>query len=365
MGKILIVDDEAPLRSLLDRVFNKEGHTVFTAKDGKEGLRKFGEEEIDLALIDIKMPGQSGVALLNEMKKINPEREVIVMTGYGSLETAIEATRSGAFDYLRKPFERIEHVVEAVHRGLEKKRLSDENRRLLEATRKQRDELSLSKEYVESILNSVVDILFVVDTNGMIKTINQGALDLLGYGEAELIGQHINVLFSKEGEGEEMGAAIMSTLAVAKGQAEATAIRDSAGFHRLVREGRIQHCEMMYQAKSGEMIPVSFSGSLIHGPGGSLIGIVGIARDMRELKRLIQQEKNFIAAAADADKKRAAGLEKVNRDLAEKGKRLQRFQDITVDREMVMVALKKEINDLLANLGKPKRYEVPEKIKKR
>jgi hypothetical protein len=92
---------------------------------------------------------------------------------------------------------------------------------------------------------------------------------------------------------------------------------------------------------------------------------VGIARDMREMKRLMQQEKHFVAASADAEKKRVVELEKVNRERVEKSKRLQKFQDVTVDRELVMVALKKEINDLLAKLGQPKRYEAPEKIKKR
>jgi DNA-binding NtrC family response regulator len=101
--RLLIVDDETTLCNSLRRVFEREGYEVAVAGDAEEGLRLFAESTFDLVLSDILLPHLSGIEFLQEMKKLVPEQLVVVMTAYGSMETAVAALRAGAHDYILKP----------------------------------------------------------------------------------------------------------------------------------------------------------------------------------------------------------------------------------------------------------------------
>ncbi len=109
----ILVVDEANVRQLLQKILSQEGYTVFTAKDGVEGLKITGEKTIDIIISDIKMPNMSGIEFLNETKKIDPQIGFILITAFASVETAIEALRSGAHDYITKPFD-IENILTTV-----------------------------------------------------------------------------------------------------------------------------------------------------------------------------------------------------------------------------------------------------------
>ena len=105
MGRILVVDDEANIRMTVKLALQHVGHTVETAADGLEGLEKFGDGlEYDLALLDRRMPGMEGLEVLKEMKKRDPEAKIIMATAFGTIDLAIEAMKSGATDFIRKPF---------------------------------------------------------------------------------------------------------------------------------------------------------------------------------------------------------------------------------------------------------------------
>ena len=101
--RLLIVDDEATLCNSLRRVFEREGYEVTVAGDAEAGLRLFAESTFDLVLSDILLPGLSGIEFLQEIKKLVPDQLVVVMTAYGSMETAVGALRAGAHDYILKP----------------------------------------------------------------------------------------------------------------------------------------------------------------------------------------------------------------------------------------------------------------------
>ncbi len=103
MHTILIVDDDKSIRYSLKRM-TEENFSVFTAQNGEEALNQFREHSPDLVIMDIKMPGQNGIDVLKQMKSIDPKSLVIIMTAYGTTETAIEAMKYGAFDYILKPF---------------------------------------------------------------------------------------------------------------------------------------------------------------------------------------------------------------------------------------------------------------------
>ncbi len=125
-AKILVVDDEEPLRRLLSKEFGRAGHLVETARDGEEGLARYREEIFNVVLLDIRMPGLDGVQTLKEMRKETTIPEIVILTGHGTIESAVECIKLGAYDYLTKPIKltELELVVNKAH---EKNRLRLQN----------------------------------------------------------------------------------------------------------------------------------------------------------------------------------------------------------------------------------------------
>jgi DNA-binding NtrC family response regulator len=117
--RILVVDDEKGVRKVLATVLEKEGYAVDTAQNGKEAIEKSNATLYGLALIDIRLPDMEGTELLTSMKETTPKMVKIIITGYPSLENAIEATNKGADAYILKPFE-MESVVHTIKEHLRK-----------------------------------------------------------------------------------------------------------------------------------------------------------------------------------------------------------------------------------------------------
>jgi len=131
-ANILIVDDEAVVRDSLGKWFSEEGYNVDTAASAKEALLKLPVERWDLALLDIKMPGMDGLELQRKMREAHPEIILIIMTGYASVETAVQALKDGAYDYITKPFDP-DDLTHVIHKALEHYRMTKENLRLRES----------------------------------------------------------------------------------------------------------------------------------------------------------------------------------------------------------------------------------------
>jgi DNA-binding NtrC family response regulator len=145
-AEILIVDDEVNIRSALVTILEKRGHRVVAVGSGEEAWAFMQHTPVDLLLTDLKLPGMGGIELLRRVKDGAPETEVVVMTAYGSVETAVEAMRLGAYDYVTKPIEK-ERFPVVVEKALERRRLAVENRRL-------RQDLQTRKHYERMIGNS-------------------------------------------------------------------------------------------------------------------------------------------------------------------------------------------------------------------
>ncbi|GFO56594.1 acetoacetate metabolism regulatory protein AtoC [Geomonas sp. Red276] len=128
---ILIIDDDSSLRRVLEYNLQQEGYTVITAADGESGLKLFADRNPAVVITDLKMPGISGFQVLGEIKERSPSTVVIVLTAFGAVDTAVEAMKAGAFDYLTKPFNRDELKL-TVRKGLQLRGLSEENRLLKE-----------------------------------------------------------------------------------------------------------------------------------------------------------------------------------------------------------------------------------------
>jgi two-component system, NtrC family, nitrogen regulation response regulator NtrX len=103
MANILIIDDEKAIRKTLTEILSFEGYKIDEASDGEEGLKRFGEKTYDLVLCDIKMPKIDGIEFLEKAKLINPDIPIIMISGHGNIDTAVEAVKKGAFDYISKP----------------------------------------------------------------------------------------------------------------------------------------------------------------------------------------------------------------------------------------------------------------------
>jgi DNA-binding NtrC family response regulator len=130
-GRILVVDDESNARNALAEILREEGYACETAADGFKGLGRFTEFGPDLLLTDLKMPGMDGVELLRRVRELSPGLPVIVMTAFGAVETAVEAMRGGAVDYLTKPI-RTDELLRIVDRALNEHRLRLEAQELRE-----------------------------------------------------------------------------------------------------------------------------------------------------------------------------------------------------------------------------------------
>ena len=126
MAKILVIDDEVGIRQMLKTVLEKAGYDVDLAENGVIALEKVKNELFDIILCDIKMPEMDGFAFLEQVKKLDISLTIIMMTSFGSVETAIEAIRKGAYDYISKPF-KTDEVIIAIKKAEERERLIKEN----------------------------------------------------------------------------------------------------------------------------------------------------------------------------------------------------------------------------------------------
>lgn len=129
--QILIVDDEPLIRESLYEIFRIDGFRAQMASSGEEALDKIRELPIDIVLTDMKLPQMSGIALIGRIKETSPETEVILITGYGSIETAVEAMKKGAYDYITKPINDNE-IKLIINKIIERKEILQENRELLD-----------------------------------------------------------------------------------------------------------------------------------------------------------------------------------------------------------------------------------------
>ncbi|MFO7915802.1 MAG: sigma-54 dependent transcriptional regulator [Candidatus Krumholzibacteriales bacterium] len=136
--KILIVDDEQTIRWSLGESLKNEGYIVEDQENGKKGLKSFKDDPADLAILDLKLPDTNGMELLKEIKEIDPSVPVIMMTAYGEIETAVEAIKCGAYDFLLKPFQ-IPKMKIAIKNAFEQSKLKNELKEIRDKNREEYD----------------------------------------------------------------------------------------------------------------------------------------------------------------------------------------------------------------------------------
>ncbi|WP_396166670.1 sigma-54-dependent transcriptional regulator [Flavobacterium sp.] len=158
MSKILIIEDEAPIRRVLNKILSEENDTylVQEAEDGLQGIELVKNEDFDLILCDIKMPKMDGVEVLEAIKKIKPEIPMVMISGHGDLETAIQTMRLGAFDYISKPPD-LNRLLNTVRNALDKKQLVVENKILKKKVSKNYEMIGDSEaiSYIKTMIDKV------------------------------------------------------------------------------------------------------------------------------------------------------------------------------------------------------------------
>src|SRR5947207_6079120 len=155
--RVLVVDDEKVIREILSDFLTMEGYVVRTVEDGVEALKELQRRSYNLVISDLKMPNMGGLELIERITALQIPVLTVIMTGFGTVETAIEAMKQGAYDYILKPF-KVEEVVHIVQRGLDRQRLQHENIRLKDALSIYKiSEAIATSLSVETVLDLVLD----------------------------------------------------------------------------------------------------------------------------------------------------------------------------------------------------------------
>ena len=172
MARILIIEDEAAIRRVLLKILSEEnqGYEVFEAEDGVQGMEIIKKEDFDLVLCDIKMPKMDGIEVLEAIKKIKPDTTVVMISGHGDLETAVNTMKLGAFDYISKPPD-LNRLLNTVRIALDRKELVVENIRLKKKVSKNHEMIGEStailkiKEMIEKVAPTEARVL-ITGPNG-------------------------------------------------------------------------------------------------------------------------------------------------------------------------------------------------------
>src|SRR5438046_3532098 len=178
---ILVVDDEMGPRESLKMILNPY-YNVHLAERGGQAIEILGKYPVDLVTLDLKMPGLSGINVLEKVKQYDPDIEAIIITGYGSLDTAIEGLRLGAFDYISKPFD-VNHILSLVRRGLERRNAKAKLRQvksdfLSNISHELRTPLSVVVGFVYLLLNQVIGKLSE-EQQKVLETVYRNSEELL------------------------------------------------------------------------------------------------------------------------------------------------------------------------------------------
>ncbi|MDY6837069.1 MAG: response regulator [Thermodesulfobacteriota bacterium] len=277
MLKILLIDDEEPIRKVLGLYLRSKDYEVITAADGREGIEAFQQESPAVVLTDIKMPGMDGIEVLKRVKEMNPETEIIVITGHGDMDLAVQALQLDASDFITKPVDN-QALSVALKRAKERmeirRRLKEYTDNLEVMVKEATAELQKAHDFQTNLIQNSIDGIIAADEDGTILVFNQGAEELTGRTASEVIGK--------------MDIDSIYPPGASKTVHETFAAEAYGGKNRLV------NYEIPLLSKSGKEIPVRISGAALFEEGRAT-GIVCFFQDLREIKRLerelIQSER--------------------------------------------------------------------------
>jgi len=286
--KLLVIDDEESTRDLLRITLESDGYEVLTAEDGPSGLEIFTKDNPPIVLTDIKMPGMDGIEVLRRVKEHNKDAEVIVITGHGEMNLAINALQLEASDFINKPISDAALAV-ALRRAKEKiwirKKLSEYTNNLEGLIRDTTEELEKRHELEHNLIQTSMDGIIANDRKGNLIIFNEGAERIHGYTREEALTRiHVTQLYP---------------------DGVARNIKKMIYGPEFGGPGRLINYETEILTKRGETRPILLSATLLYEEGRE-VATVGYFKDMREVKRLEQElitryefEHNLIQTSMD------------------------------------------------------------------
>jgi PAS domain S-box-containing protein len=284
MSKLLVIDDEESIRLLLRVSLTRKGYDVVLAEDGEEGIGAFEKFRPPIVITDIKMPGMDGIEVLKRIKQIDADTRIIVITGHGEMESAVEALQLEASDFINKPITDGALSV-ALKRAEEvlwmKKKLRKYTSNLEAMVQEATEELRAAHDFQQNLIQSSIDGIVAGDKNGRLMVFNEGAQHLLGYAADEVVGKvHMDDIYPH-------------------GVAER--IREVLDSENHGGTGRLVNYENIVISKTREEIPVRISGATLF-ENGNRTGVVCFLQDLREIKRLEREliENERISAVGQA-----------------------------------------------------------------
>ncbi len=267
---ILVVDDERGIREGCRRILTAEGYAVDIAVNGAEGLEMVKAKPYDLLLVDLMMPVMGGLEMMEQVTGIDPEIIMVVITGFATIETAVDAMKRGAYDYLPKPFTP-DQLLAFVNRGLEKRRLSMQAKQLMEERDQKLLEVASERSKTHTIINSIADGILVINREHKLVLWNPAVvkmLDLEGKIEA---GRDINDVIP--------AADLIAVIekGFSPGSSQYTMLSEEV--------------ELPPPSKSILMVNVS----KVRDEAGQDFGVVSTLRDITSLKEINQIKSQFVA----------------------------------------------------------------------
>src|SRR3990172_582787 len=188
---ILVIDDEAVIRDGCTKILKKEGWNVDTVENGRDGIELIKNKFFDILLLDLMMPGINGMEVLQEIKSQSPSIYTIVITGYATIETAVEAMKIGAFDYIAKPFTP-DQLRLVVKKALSNKALIREAEYLRAEQEKGLHAIDQEKSKIRTIMNCMPNGVLVIDKDKRIALYNPIASKLLNISGDDPIGKDVD-----------------------------------------------------------------------------------------------------------------------------------------------------------------------------
>jgi two-component system, NtrC family, sensor kinase len=269
--KVLFIDDEEGIRKVMAITLADAGYQVLSAADGATGLELCRQHAPQIVITDLRMPGIDGLEVLQQIKQNDPDKEVIVVTAYGEVETAIRALQLDASDFITKPIND-EALWVALKRAKERyttrKDLRDYTALIEEKWIETTEKLAQTYNFQKNLIESSMDGIMGCDRDAKVITFNKSLEHMLGYAKAEVLGGMVLDAFFMPGEVEKLREKLHS--------------EEYGGINRL------SLFETALVARSGGKIPVQLSATILF-EGTAEIGMVAFFRDLREIRRLEQQ----------------------------------------------------------------------------
>ena len=271
--RILVVDDERGIREGCRRILQSEGFEVETAENGKEGLANIKEKPYDLILIDLMMPGMGGMELLHHIREIDPEIMAIVITGFATVETAVEAMKQGAYDYIPKPFTP-DQLMAVLNRGLETRRLRFERQRLLEERDRKLLEVANEKSQTRTIIGCMADGVLVVNREGQLVLWNPAAVAQLNLKNTVTTGRPLSH-YIEHGDLQKLIDSALSP--------------EGSGYTMISQEIAL--------GEEGEQVLMA-DAAAVKDETGVTLGAVAVLRDISELVEIDRVKSQFVSMVA-------------------------------------------------------------------